>query len=208
MHIKYIHHIINITKRINRLILGVRMSRIRKKWFRKRNNRWKIPIVAVAGILCLLIVFGLLYKKEKIEVAISVENYEIYQDDAMPTVNVQVSSETDNEEILQWIESIRAGNGYQIQTEANLSKEGEYDIQFQLDEANQMLLSEAWKDRVACTIQSGKLVVKNKYGEKTTYEKTANSAEDTAFSVVTIDLKYNRIYVTNYGAGYDRDLSF
>ena len=72
MHIKYIHHIINITKRINKVILGVRMSRIRKKWFRKRNNRWKIPIVAAAGILCLLIVFGLLYKKEKNEVAISV----------------------------------------------------------------------------------------------------------------------------------------
>ena len=50
--------------------------------------------------------------------------------------------------------------------------------------------------------------IKNKYGEKETYEKTENSADDTAFSVVTIDLKYNRIYVTNYGAGYDRDVSF
>ena len=50
--------------------------------------------------------------------------------------------------------------------------------------------------------------IKNKYGEKTTYDKTQSSAEDTAFSVVTIDLKYNRIYVTNYGAGYDRELGF
>lgn len=50
--------------------------------------------------------------------------------------------------------------------------------------------------------------IHNKYGEKVTYEKTAASAEDTAFCVITVDLVYNRIYVTNYGAGYDRDIGY
>ncbi len=58
------------------------------------------------------------------------------------------------------------------------------------------------------TLYSYSEEVKNKYGEKTTYDKIENSSEDTAFSVVTIDFKYNRIYVTNYGAGYDRETSF
>lgn len=50
--------------------------------------------------------------------------------------------------------------------------------------------------------------IKNKYGEKTTYEKTAATSEDTAFSVITIDLEYGQIYATNYGAGYDREVGY
>lgn len=50
--------------------------------------------------------------------------------------------------------------------------------------------------------------IHNKYGEKTTYAKTAGSSKDTAFCVVTIDFKYRRIYATCYGAGYDREISF
>lgn len=142
------------------------MSRIKKKWFRKKNTyTWKYLLAVMVVILCVLGGFALLGKKEKIQVSINVENYEIYQDDTMPAINVQVSSETDNEEVLQWIEHIRAGSGYQIQTDANLSKEGEYIIQFQWDEENALLLSEKWKDRVECKVEAGKLIVKNKYGE-------------------------------------------
>lgn len=46
------------------------------------------------------------------------------------------------------------------------------------------------------------------FGEKTTYDKTAGTAEDTAFCVVTIDFDNEVIYADHYGAGYDREVSF
>lgn len=47
-----------------------------------------------------------------------------------------------------------------------------------------------------------------KYGEETTYAKTADSATDTAFCVYTIDRANNTIYATCYGAGYDRVITY
>lgn len=45
------------------------------------------------------------------------------------------------------------------------------------------------------------------WSDTVTYPKTANSGEDTAFSLVTIDLDSNICYVDNYGAGIDREFS-
>lgn len=42
------------------------------------------------------------------------------------------------------------------------------------------------------------------FGEVTTYEKTAGTAQDTAFCVITIDREAGKIYADHYGAGYDR----
>lgn len=42
------------------------------------------------------------------------------------------------------------------------------------------------------------------FGEEITYNKTAKTAEDTAFCVVTVDLDAKRIYADHYGAGYSR----
>lgn len=42
------------------------------------------------------------------------------------------------------------------------------------------------------------------FGEAQTYNKTANSAQDTSFCVITIDLAENKLYADRYGAGYDR----
>ena len=42
------------------------------------------------------------------------------------------------------------------------------------------------------------------FGEDQAYPKTADSAEDTAFCVITIDLAANKLYADHYGAGYDR----
>lgn len=49
---------------------------------------------------------------------------------------------------------------------------------------------------------------RSKYGETTTYNKTANSATDTAFCVYTIDFADEVVYATCYGAGYDRIMSY
>ena len=46
------------------------------------------------------------------------------------------------------------------------------------------------------------------FGETTTYDKTAGTAQDTAFCVVTIDLDESMVYADHYGAGYDRAVSF
>lgn len=46
------------------------------------------------------------------------------------------------------------------------------------------------------------------FGEATTYNKTANSAEDTAFCVMCIDLDAEEIHAFHYGAGYDRTLKY
>ena len=49
---------------------------------------------------------------------------------------------------------------------------------------------------------------RNKYGETTTYGKTANSASDTAFVVNIIDFDSKVIHSICYGAGYDRTISY
>lgn len=46
------------------------------------------------------------------------------------------------------------------------------------------------------------------YGETTSYEKVAGTAEDTAFNVITIDPVARKIYADNYGAGVDRVISY
>ena len=46
------------------------------------------------------------------------------------------------------------------------------------------------------------------YGEEITYPKIADSAEDTAFCVITVDTAAKKIYATHYGAGYDRMISY
>ena len=46
------------------------------------------------------------------------------------------------------------------------------------------------------------------YGEETTYPKTANSGQDTAFCVISVDLANGKIYADHYGAGYDREVSY
>jgi hypothetical protein len=46
------------------------------------------------------------------------------------------------------------------------------------------------------------------FGEEVTYSKTAGTAQDTAFCVVTIDLAQKKIYADHYGAGYSRVIPF
>lgn len=46
------------------------------------------------------------------------------------------------------------------------------------------------------------------FGEEQTYPKTENSAEDTAFCVITVDTAENKIYASHYGAGYDRVIEY
>ena len=41
----------------------------------------------------------------------------------------------------------------------------------------------------------------------TTYAKTANTANDTAFNVITLDFANRKIYADNYGAGYNREIT-
>lgn len=46
------------------------------------------------------------------------------------------------------------------------------------------------------------------YGEDTTYNKSENTAKDTAFCVVTIDPTAQKVFATCYGSGYDRTISY
>lgn len=46
------------------------------------------------------------------------------------------------------------------------------------------------------------------YGEDVTYNKTAGTAQDTAFCVVTVDTKNKMVYSDHYGAGYSQSWSY
>jgi hypothetical protein len=46
------------------------------------------------------------------------------------------------------------------------------------------------------------------WGEATKYTKTARTAKDTSFCVVTIDLAEKKIYADHYGAGYSREVEY
>ena len=62
----------------------------------------------------------------------------------------------------------------------------------------------------ACFIGANHYASRTEYADwvdTTTYNKTANSGKDTAFSLVTIDLDSGMCYADNYGAGIDREFS-
>lgn len=62
----------------------------------------------------------------------------------------------------------------------------------------------------ACFIGANHYASRTEYADwtdTTTYNKTANSGKDTAFSLVTIDLDSGMCYVDNHGAGIDRAFS-
>lgn len=62
----------------------------------------------------------------------------------------------------------------------------------------------------ACFVGANHYAGRTEYAawtDTTTYNKTANSGKDTAFSLVTIDLDSGMCYVDNYGAGIDREFS-
>lgn len=46
------------------------------------------------------------------------------------------------------------------------------------------------------------------YGEDITWNKTAGTEKETAFCVITIDMKKGKLYAHCYGAGYDRTIDF
>lgn len=46
------------------------------------------------------------------------------------------------------------------------------------------------------------------YGEDTTYDKTAGTAEDTAFYVITVDTAEKKMYLDHYGAGYSQEVVY
>ena len=46
------------------------------------------------------------------------------------------------------------------------------------------------------------------WGEDTKYSKTAGTASDTAFCVITIDRAARKIYADHYGAGYSREVEY
>lgn len=46
------------------------------------------------------------------------------------------------------------------------------------------------------------------FGEATSYEKVAGTAEDTSFYVITVDTEQHRVFATCYGAGEDREFSY
>lgn len=46
------------------------------------------------------------------------------------------------------------------------------------------------------------------WGESTKYAKTAGTAKDTAFCVITIDRAAKKIYADHYGAGYSREIDY
>ena len=45
-------------------------------------------------------------------------------------------------------------------------------------------------------------------GNQRVFEKTADTAEDTAFNIITVDRKNRKIYAHCYGAGIDREISY
>lgn len=46
------------------------------------------------------------------------------------------------------------------------------------------------------------------FGESTTYNKTANSGDDTAFCVMVVNPSEQKVHAICYGAGYDREIYF
>ena len=98
--------------------------------FSKRKHNWGGLILLCAIIVCgaALGIYFFSKNQEVVKVNLKVSDATIFQDEEMPMVAVQASAEKENKLIQNFIADVHDGKGYQIQTEGDLSLEGEYTL--------------------------------------------------------------------------------
>lgn len=144
-------------------------SSSRRKLSKRRYN-WRAILIICAAILCLgALVFGvtrMIANHQQIaKIKVQLKDLVILQDEEMPVVELTTTYEKDNKAVQDFLAKISEEGCYQIQTKADLSKEGTYEVSIVWSEEITDKLESEWKKRIKVDIEPGILTVKNKFGE-------------------------------------------
>lgn len=145
----------------------------------RRRFRYKNEVIAGLVIIfaALLIFFGIraFLNRSVPVVTLRVNNAEIRQDEEIPSLEVSVSCDDENSEVVldkktgytlaDLIADFNEGKGYLVEHEADASKEGSYAIKVKLDKEMEKKLTSDWSKKFNITYEDGVLIVKNKYGD-------------------------------------------
>lgn len=151
-------------------------SSIRGSMFSKRRRNWGGIVLACAAIL--LVGFSAFYfftegievaatepEIQKVNMKIHMSDVSIYQDEVLPEIMLDIKGESEEPAIQGFIENTRAGIGYSIQAEGDLSQEGEYNLSLVWDEDVKAKLDGEWKELLDIKYYAGTVTVKNSIGE-------------------------------------------
>ena len=163
----------------------MKMARARARAIRKRNkkrdNRNRISIFSIAGIIllcvfCIFMITGGSAKENKkgIPIVIKTNDVSIFQGEEKPEFTSEVRSEGDPALVLNektgytlqnLLDDLKRGAGYTLECDADGTKEGKFPIKVQLTSEVTTPLYAEWFGKVSIDVEEGTFEVKNHYGE-------------------------------------------
>ena len=151
---------------------SIRSNSIQGNMFSKKRTNWSMIVkICVCFVALCAIGAGAFYlfsnmpKREIAKIVVQIQDGTMYQEEELPVVEVQVSSDSDSEVIQGILEELQTDGAYKIYTEGDLTKEGQYKLLLKWSEEIEAKLSDEWKEYIKLDVKSGKVTVKNKSGE-------------------------------------------
>lgn len=146
----------------------------RKKRFRYKNELKAGLVIMILALLCIFCAKS--YKDRPLPVVIlQAIDTEMRADTEMPAISVEVTCEDTDKDIVldkktgysleDFVNDIKAGNGYTVEHDANLSEEGKYAIVIKLNDDIKNMYESTWSRKVEIVFGEGHLTVKNKEGD-------------------------------------------
>lgn len=162
----------NLKKRFKKARARSRaMARRRRKYSRNYISPMKIGIVCLIVVLTMILVTRAtgVFKEEVVEINLTAQDAEMYIGEDKPVFTAEVSCEGDTGIVLDedteytiqnLLDELKNGTGYTLESEADGSEVGEYEIKAELTSAVSTPLDTDWFDKVKINTVPGTLKVK------------------------------------------------
>lgn len=159
----------------NKSHLSVSKSKNQKQslLLKKRKKRYENLFYFVVFLFFILFFYFLINNMTKpAEIIVQVDNQTILQDENVPalTVSVKINKKAnkkldENYTVKDLSQDLKDEKDLIIVPEVDVSKEGEYPLDLQLDEYLSNKLANDWQKKLNIVQKNGTLLVKNKYGQ-------------------------------------------
>lgn len=129
----------------------------------------KTKIVGLIMIIALLLFCawrGITYRNIPV-ISLSIDDVTVRQDEVLPEFQVTASYEQQDaiQEVKSLAEELNQGNGYVITQNADMSSEGTYALELELENTLQKQLNTIWRNTLRVEVTNGSITVLNKYGD-------------------------------------------
>lgn len=143
-----------------------------KNYYKDTNEMKYIDRTKIVGLIMIiaLLIFcawrGIEYRKIPV-ISLSIENVTVRQDEVLPEFQVTADYEQEDaiQEVEELAEELNQGKGYTITQNADISAEGNYTIELELEDALQKQLTTKWRNKLRVEVTNGSITVLNKYGD-------------------------------------------